>query len=249
MPRTDSSNNRRSAPRSARWFAAYRRATRDPVYSVLILLPLVIAFEISESWLRPAGVPSARLIAPGAIRDLFGWLGATGKWLPAIIVGATLIGMQLARSTASKPRTGFALLSILEGIGLALPLVLVSFALLGRAGVPVGGAATTYRTVLAVGAALYEEFVFRLVLISALLFLFRDLMRLKHSGAAALSMAVAAAVFSAAHFPPVGSVGFGWLEFFFYLSAGAYLSVLFLSRGLPIAVICHAAYNIAMLVW
>ncbi|MBL8880793.1 MAG: CPBP family intramembrane metalloprotease [Phycisphaerales bacterium] len=249
MPRSQSPNQRRSNASRARWLAAYRRAARDSIYSLIILVPLVIGFELAAAWLRPIGAPSPRLIAPGAIRDLFGWLGASGAWLPAITMCGVLIGMQLSRATASKPRAAVALLSIAEGAALALPLALVSVALLGRGSAADVAGITAYRAVLAIGAALYEEFVFRLVLISALLFLFRDLMRLKQSGAAALSVAVAATVFSAAHFPPAGSMAFGWPEFFFYVSAGAYLSVLFLARGLPIAVVCHAAYNIAMLIW
>lgn len=211
---------------------------------------MILAYEVGVILLRPVGAPPTRLIAPGAIRDLFAWLGATGSWLPAITMIATLAGMQLARTTASKPRFFVAAAMLCEGVILALPLILLSQLLLGRV-TPGGledGGITLFRATLALGAAIYEEFVFRLILMSALLFVFRDTMRITAGPAAALSLAVAAAAFSACHFPPIGSLRFEWIEFFFYLSAGAYLSLLYLSRGLPIAVVCHATYNIVLLV-
>lgn len=232
-----------------RALAGYRRLTGDPIYALLILVPLILTYEIGAILLRPAGAPMTRLIAPGAIRDLFAWLGATGTWLPALAMIAALAGMQFARTTASKPRFLVVVAMLCEGVVLAIPLILLSLALLGRT-TPGGlsdGGITLFRTTLVLGAAIYEEFVFRLILMSALLFVFRDVMRVKAGPAAALSLAVAAAAFSACHFPPVGSFPFGWIEFFFYLSAGAYLSLLFLSRGLPIAVICHITYNIVLL--
>lgn len=235
----------------AKSLVGYRRATRDPIYALLVLTPLVIAYEMLAASLRPPGAFPPRLIAPSAIRNLFAWLGATGAWLPAITLIATLVGMQLSKNSPSKPRLLVVPVMILEGIALSAPLIVISVLLLYRGSptaIDIAGI-TGYRSTLAVGAAIYEEFVFRLILISALVFLFRDLMRVPSSGAISMSVAVAAAAFSACHFPPVGSLPFGWIEFFFYLSAGAYLSLLYLSRGLPIAVVCHAAYNIALLAW
>ncbi len=92
------------------------------------------------------------------------------------------------------------------------------------------------------GVGIYEELLFRLILLMVVAWLIR-----RAGGKPRASMAVAvlltSVAFSAAHFGPDG-YSFTWLTFSFLFLAGAFFAVLFIFRGFGIAAGTHAAYNI-----
>ncbi len=106
-----------------------------------------------------------------------------------------------------------------------------------------------------IGAGIYEELVFRLILICLLMMLFQDFLRLEHTKSIMLSVLVSAALFSAHHhiiflngqFTP--STPFNLTEFGFRTIAGVYFAVLFAIRGFAITAGTHALYDtIAVLI-
>jgi hypothetical protein len=104
--------------------------------------------------------------------------------------------------------------------------------------------------VTAVGAGIYEELVFRLILICALMVLFQDVIGLSHQNAIALSVLISAALFSAHHHVIwmdgrlARSGPFLWTEFGFRTVAGIYFAILFAIRGFGITAGAHAFYDI-----
>ena len=121
-----------------------------------------------------------------------------------------------------------------------------------------GGAATggtLNRSLLAdivtgIGAGIYEELVFRLILICLLMLLFQDALRLSHKSAAVLSVLISAALFSAHHHvdfltgQPNLIDPFNATKFAFRTIAGIYFAALFAIRGFGITAGTHASYNI-----
>jgi len=101
-----------------------------------------------------------------------------------------------------------------------------------------------------VGAGIYEELVFRLILICALMVLFQDVIGLSHQNAIALSVLMSAALFSAHHNIVwidgrlARSAPFNWTEFGFRTVAGVYFAILFAIRGFGITAGTHAFYDI-----
>jgi len=102
-----------------------------------------------------------------------------------------------------------------------------------------------------VGAGIYEELVFRLILICSLMVLFQDVIGIDHKNAIILSVLISAALFSAHHHHIIfvnGHLGrggpFSWMEFVFRTVAGIYFAVLFAIRGFGIAAGTHACYDI-----
>jgi hypothetical protein len=101
-----------------------------------------------------------------------------------------------------------------------------------------------------VGAGIYEELVFRLILICALMVLFQDVIGLSRQNAIALSVLMSAALFSAHHHIVwidgrlARSAPFQWTEFGFRTLAGIYFAVLFAIRGFGITAGTHAFYDI-----
>ena len=101
-----------------------------------------------------------------------------------------------------------------------------------------------------IGAGIYEELVFRLILICVLMLLFQDVLGLSRKSSIILSVLVSAALFSAHHHivfvnGQLGqSAAFNWTEFGFRTIAGIYLAVLFAIRGFGIIAGTHAFYDI-----
>jgi membrane protease YdiL (CAAX protease family) len=101
-----------------------------------------------------------------------------------------------------------------------------------------------------IGAGIYEELVFRLILICILMLLFQDILRFSHKKSIILSVLVAAALFSAHHHidflsgQPNANDPFNVTEFVFRTIAGVYFAALFAIRGFGITAGTHAFYNI-----
>ncbi|MFC1634375.1 CPBP family intramembrane glutamic endopeptidase [Planctomycetota bacterium] len=101
-----------------------------------------------------------------------------------------------------------------------------------------------------IGAGIYEELVFRLVLICLLMLLFQDAFKLTHANSIVLSVLISAALFSAHHHidffsGQLNSVDpFNLTKFVFRTIAGIYFAVLFAFRGFGITAGTHAFYNI-----
>ncbi len=101
-----------------------------------------------------------------------------------------------------------------------------------------------------IGAGIYEELIFRLILICLLMMLFQDFLRVEHSSSIVLSVLLSAALFSAYHHVDFftgqlyqGS-SFAWNEFAFRTLAGVYFAVLFAVRGFGITAGVHAFYDV-----
>jgi len=101
-----------------------------------------------------------------------------------------------------------------------------------------------------IGAGIYEELVFRLILICLLMLLFQDFLRLDRKNSVILSVLISAALFSAYHHIDFFSgqlyqrAPFNWTEFGFRTIAGVYFAVIFAIRGFGITAGTHAFYDI-----
>jgi membrane protease YdiL (CAAX protease family) len=101
-----------------------------------------------------------------------------------------------------------------------------------------------------VGAGIYEELLFRLILICALLLLFQDVLGWNKGNSIVLAVLVSAALFGAHHHIDffTGRLNqadsFDWNKFMFRTMAGIYFAVLFAIRGFGITAGTHAFYDI-----
>jgi membrane protease YdiL (CAAX protease family) len=120
----------------------------------------------------------------------------------------------------------------------------------GRAGRDGQGQPLLANIVTGIGAGIYEELVFRLILICILMLLLQDALRLDHKNSIVLSVLISAAMFSAHHHidffsgQPNAIDPFNLTRFAFRTIAGIYFAILFAIRGFGITAGTHAFYNI-----
>ena len=104
--------------------------------------------------------------------------------------------------------------------------------------------------VTSIGAGIYEELVFRLILISLLVMVFQDCFKIDQKNSILLSVFISAALFSAHHHIDFLSgqlnvtESFSLARFGFRTIAGVYFAVLFAIRGFGITAGTHAFYDI-----
>jgi hypothetical protein len=101
-----------------------------------------------------------------------------------------------------------------------------------------------------IGAGIYEELLFRLILICALMVLFQNVFQFNHKNSIIMSVLISAALFSAHHHivfidgQITLSAPFNWTQFIFRTIAGVYFAVLFAIRGFGITAGTHGFYDI-----
>ena len=102
------------------------------------------------------------------------------------------------------------------------------------------------KIVLACGAGLYEEILFRVIILGLIFYLAKELGKLNAFTAGFLALVLSGAIFSAMHFlSPDEAVSMG--AFIYRLSAGMVLGLIFLARGAGIAVMAHTLYDVYVL--
>lgn len=243
--RTTTSNGAarpRSTPRD-------RGILARPLDSLVFLLPLLLFFEgVSLFIAWPVASPQ-RVVAYAMVLRFLELFGHFGLWAPALVVVIILITTHAAsgeRWTVHWSQVGK---MYVESIALAVPLLLLNLSAPlssvkdGSSGLPTGVLA---ELALGIGAGIYEELVFRLLLVTLIFLIGVDLLGLPARMVAVGGIVLSALVFSAHHHPPLGIEPFALGRFVFRSLAGLYLAVIFWYRGYGPAAGCHAAYNVVL---
>jgi len=239
---------------------SYWNLSRTPRYSITFALPLLILYEALAATLSRFAGEQMRNGADVMLRSLFiavaGTRGPVIFVLCVIGVGVWLIARDLRRSGRLEPRVFFwmvaeaVVLAAVFGIviGNVTAKLLSPFTPLAIGSLqPSMGVGA--RLMLSLGAGLYEELLFRVLLVSGLLLLARRVMGLAPGLANAFAVTLGALIFSAFHY--LGPYGdpLRLDSFVFRTIAGLAFSALYVFRGFGITAWTHALYDIIVLVF
>ncbi len=224
----------------------YWRQSRSLFYSLLAVFPLLLVYEIGLFAIQTPNLPQIRNGADVLLQEFlssFGIKGLMGFGLLFII--GTIVAFYWNRNR--DPEATFSsviLLGIVAescGWGLVLVLLLQSFQAFLMS--PIVREAV-HQVILGLGAGLYEELVFRVLLISGLVPLLKMVFQWTETGAKIIAVLLAAAIFSGFHF--WGALGESATASLFILRflAGAMLGFLYIFRGFGITAWSHAIYDL-----
>ena len=101
---------------------------------------------------------------------------------------------------------------------------------------------------ISIGAGLYEELLFRMILIAMVHIVMVDLVKLSNARANVVAVVISSAAFAFYHDGVLGSDGVNWPLLLTFFVAGCYFGVLYLWRGFGIAVGVHVLYDVVVLV-
>ena len=232
------------------YHGTYIQAPRHPWPCFLFLLPLLFAYEGGVLWLGGTQPEMLRNGADTWFRKALEWCGMEELyWAPMLLAAGLLVWSWLCWRDKPDDLFGVWLGMAIESVAFALGLWGVSRALgpvLEHFGITLNYSPHVQRAVgqivTYVGAGIYEETLFRLILFAGLCRLLRYMFGLLV--AVILAAAASALLFSAAHH--VGPFGdpFDGYVFLFRTIAGVYFAVLMETRGFGIAVGAHACYDV-----
>jgi hypothetical protein len=238
-----------------RYRGGYLSATLHPWPCLLFLLPLLVAYEVGVLWLGGAQQDTLRNGADTWLRwglDAFGLHQL--YWPPAMIIVVFLLWSWFRFWDRPYGVAGLCVGMAIESGVFAFGLLELSRELrpfLNDLGIQMNAAslATSYRDkmlgriVTFVGAGIYEELLFRLLLFFILGCLFK-LFGMPSLIAALLTTVSSAILFSVAHH--IGPYGepFNAYVLLFRTLAGLYFALLYQLRGFGIAVGTHACYDV-----
>jgi membrane protease YdiL (CAAX protease family) len=260
---------RKQRATSSQWFNftrdSYLERTSRPVYALVYLLPFIVFYELGTIFINTdvLGQTQIRVVAFVWLQELLRYLGFGGKFIwvtPALVVVVILLAYQLVSRKGWWVSFTDMLPMTLESILFAIPLIVLSLFLhtpgvTKNAVVAHAPAAGQFVSLLAdivtgVGAGIYEELLFRLILICALMLVFQDVLGWGKNNSIVLAVLVSAALFAAYHHIdlPTGRSNqddpFTWAKFIFRTMAGIYFAILFAGRGFGITAGTHAFHNI-----
>ncbi|MBS1255334.1 MAG: hypothetical protein MAG581_01134 [Deltaproteobacteria bacterium] len=228
----------------------YWRYSRSAYYSVVAALPLLIIYEIlivlSQS--RYWGIRNA---ADVWIRTFLMAFDLQAQHLAFVLIGISLALIPLAKTQARgiKLKANYFALMFAEALAYSLILGTVLQSILRLSGLASGGTGNglIQNLALSIGAGLFEEIIFRVLLLNLLFFLLKPLFK-KYVIAVVVSVLLASFLFSLSHY--VGTMADSWelYSFMFRWSAGLLFTVLYFVRGFAITAYTHALYDIWVLV-
>ena len=239
--------------------STYWKDTRAPRYSLLFALPLVVLYESLAIALAEPGGGGVRNAADLILKDLFtAAAGAHGHilfWVCLIGVGLWLVARDLRKNGRTlRPATFGVMLGESAALALVVGTVVgtLTSTILRPMTLAVGPDPSSFdwptRLMVSVGAGLYEELLFRVLLVSLLASAGMHLLGLRAVTAGVWAAVGGAAVFSAFHY--LGPFGdrLELYSFTFRFVAGLFFSGLYLLRGFGITAWTHALYDVFLLV-
>ena len=228
---------------------SYWSETKEPRYALAVVLPMVVVYQLGIVVLArlDRGAPEVRNVADLYVQWVMDRFGLGGHLASGGLVIAVLAGWQVLGGRGWRVRLGQVAGMVLESLFYALVLLLsyrvvilpLREALLAAGS---GDGRLAQQLVLGLGAGVYEEFLFRLVLIGCVSYLFRC------AGAGRVSSGVVASVVAAVAFSTFHLVSepFEPFAFMFRTFAGLVFAGFFFLRGFGITTGTHAFFNVIL---
>jgi len=234
--------------------SSYWKVSRAPRYSLTFVLPLLLLYESLAFLLTHDAIEGVRNGADVLLKSLFlllgGRYGLTAFGVVLLGTGGLLVWRDRKRSGPLDGRIflGMAAESVVyAGIFGLVASTITGLLLRGPtllAAGPVGRFDLPTQLMISLGAGIYEELLFRVLIVSALAKLALVVFGWRPAPAAVFATVVGALIFSAFHY--IGPFGdrLQLGSFVFRTVAGLLLSGLYLTRGFGIAAWTHALYDV-----
>ncbi|WP_138432018.1 CPBP family intramembrane glutamic endopeptidase [Fodinibius saliphilus] len=232
----------------------YFSTTHSLLYSYLISLPLLLAYEVLIFIAQPNSEQVVRISVDVWVKTLFSYIGQDVLSITLIFVA--LLGIYVLYSEREQLSSlklryfgGMIFESSVYAFILGLMLtVTVSNLLQMLQTSPIESLSMLQQFALSLGAGLYEELFFRVILVSALLYIFKRFFSNKYISFGS-AIIFAALIFSLVHYIGVMGDPFTMGSFLFRFLFGLALNAIYIWRGFGVAAWTHAIYDIMVIIY
>ena len=233
-----------------KFLKSYWTLSKSPFYSLLFALPMLIAYEICIFTMNHSDIVGMRNGADILFRQFFALYNVYGFYVVGFVVILSFLityYFQSRGKKAGKFRGQFFLLMLIESMAYGL----LMFLLIDRLGgftMSIGSSSEIRQMiVLALGAGVYEEFIFRVIFITAFLFLFKDIFKLHPAISGILSVILSSFIFAAFHYMGAFGDAFNLRSLAIRFAAGVFLSCVYYFRGYGITAYAHTIYDVMVI--
>lgn len=224
----------------------YFQLSCSPHYSLIFAIPLLIAYEGFALFLNHSDLYGIRNSADVFLKLFLAYMGIHGffGFGAAMIVALILFRIIGGGPRFASIRFGVLAWMLVESLVYSLVFGAVVSAitqLLLAQPFPLSRSA---QVLVSLGAGIYEEFVFRVLLLAALVFFLHRLMHVRQNIAYGVAAVLGATLFSAFHY--IGPLGDSLQlpSFMFRFIAGLILTGLYFARGYGITAYTHSLYDL-----
>ena len=225
--------------------------SRKPIYSFILSLPLIFLYEVGIFLISSDDLPVLRNGADVLIRNLLESMGLIGIYSTGIIL---FIGFFLVLFLQRKTLMGTAFnkqflpFMILESLLWGLFLYISMGVLLQSFFANPSGRVWFGQIVMSLGAGIYEEILFRLILITIISKVLKLIFHWRGFVCQFYSILIAACFFSLFHFVGVYADTPDISLFLVRFFGGCFLGSLFLLRGFGITAYTHCLYDLIVVI-
>ncbi len=230
-------------------FIIYLRYTSSPFYSLLFTLPLFLIYEMGLLLCTSDDISYMRNGADALMRQMLSSFGISGLfWMGGgFLIGSIAIYLiQKFSWEEYEIKSSYFVSMVIESILWSYLLFIFMSNMHLFLMAPIGYKVIQNVT-LAIGAGIYEEILFRVVLIFLLNYILSLVFQWKNYLKNSVSIILASIFFSLFHF--IGEFGdyYSFNIFMIRFLAGIYLGVLYCLRGFGIAAWSHSLYDLLVL--
>ena len=245
---------RSNHPKFIRALQQYWVYSRSPFQSILFILPILVVYELGLFLFNKSDVTGIRNGADVLLRHFYGLFGLYGFYafalsLFVIIIFALWLEHQRGGNFNIVPKYFLGMVGESLLYGAVLFILLSKIAAVDiQMGVP-GQISVVQQIILAFGAGVYEEFVFRVLIVSGVAAILTSLAGWKPISASIMGILLSAMIFSGFHYlGPLGDI-FETRTFMLRLFAGVILSGLYVARGFGITAYGHIFYDLIIILF
>jgi hypothetical protein len=233
---------------------SYWNESKRPLNILAFLAPFIVFYEVGLIFvLREDRGTITNVAHEWIIEFMRPYIGLQGLWLPGLaVVVVLLVWHVLTREPWSVDVRALGLM-LIEALLLMVPLLVAShlirkfLPLVGQEEAIISTLGPSGRIAISIGAGLYEELVFRMLVVFVIHTLMVDVLRFSSLVGSVVAIIISAGLFTWYHplLGPDGTPSMGRL--LFYFAAGTWFGVLYVARGFGVVVAVHAFYDIAVL--
>ncbi|MBO6523221.1 MAG: CPBP family intramembrane metalloprotease [Balneolaceae bacterium] len=230
----------------------YLSNTHTLLYSFLFSLPLFLIYEGLILISQPNAEHIVRISVDVWMKSLFTYFGVNAVSFSLLVM--MLLGFFILykeRERLKELRFSYFPIMLIECLVYAIVVAFISNTLVSlifnmSASDPIQSLSYLQKLALSLGAGLYEELFFRVILVSLFVLLFNKIFGKKWAAVTA-AITLSALLFSAVHY--VGSMGdlFTFSSFAYRFLFGLILNGLYIWRGFGVAAWTHALYDVLVI--
>ncbi len=228
----------------------YLRCSRSYGYSFLSVVPLLVLYEIICLAMRGRQRSVVHYLAEALLDDRAQAIGGLGVFLwGSLVIGAfILLGLWGIRRNKQRIRPFYFPIMVGEGavlatlLGLALNAIPPLMVADPNAFLDTGG-----KIAAAIHAGVYEELVFRVLILGTLVVMFTKVRSFPRRAAYFLALLISSIAFAVAHYFSLDKAPFDRHVFLLRQIAGVCFGVIYCLRGFGVATYSHTLYDLFVL--